>query len=104
MTIIRTPTIYATGLAVIPVSGSLLLVQSHYEKGPPLGVGHECKHHYLRKEYSHRTRETGVRKRRELPRSYLLIKDLTRVMNRLKAMYRSWAIACAEPQMTSKSG
>src|SRR5438270_7628242 len=39
--------------------------------------------------------ETGVRMLRELARSYLtLIKDLTRVMNRLKAMYRSWAIPC----------
>src|ERR1700680_2858856 len=33
---------------------------------------------------------------RELARSYLnLVKDQTRVMNRLKAMYRSWAIPCA---------
>ena len=33
--------------------------------------------------------ETGVRMLRELARSYLtLVKDLTRVMNRLKAMYR----------------
>src|SRR5437667_10950318 len=33
---------------------------------------------------------------RELTRSYLtIVKDLTRVMNRLKAMYRSWAIPCA---------
>src|SRR5882762_3819124 len=40
--------------------------------------------------------ETGVRMLRELARSYLtLVKDLTRVMNRLKAMYRSWAIPCA---------
>jgi transposase len=39
--------------------------------------------------------ETGVRMLRELARSYLtLVKDLTRVMNRLKAMYRSWAIPC----------
>jgi transposase len=38
----------------------------------------------------------GVRKLRELARSYLtLVKDLTRVMNRLKAAYRSWAIPCA---------
>src|ERR1700731_2942617 len=37
--------------------------------------------------------ETGVRMLRELARSYLnLVKDQTRVMNRLKAMYRSWAI------------
>src|SRR5881227_2282517 len=35
--------------------------------------------------------ETGVRMLRELARSYLtIVKDLTRVMNRLKALYRSW--------------
>jgi transposase len=40
--------------------------------------------------------ETGVRMLRELARSYLnLVKNQTRVMNRLKAMYRSWAIPCA---------
>jgi transposase len=40
--------------------------------------------------------ETSVRMLRELARSYLtIVKDLTRVMNRLKALYRSWAIACA---------
>ena len=33
---------------------------------------------------------------RELTRSYLtIVKDLSRVMNRLKALYRSWAIPCA---------
>jgi hypothetical protein len=33
---------------------------------------------------------------RELARSYLtIVKDLSRVMNRLKAVYRSWAIPCA---------
>src|SRR5215831_17310488 len=32
---------------------------------------------------------------RELARSYLtIVKDLSRVMNRLKALYRSWAIPC----------
>jgi hypothetical protein len=37
-----------------------------------------------------------VRTLRELARSYLtIVKDLTRVMNRLKALYRSWAIPCA---------
>ena len=37
--------------------------------------------------------ETGVRMLRELARSYLnLVKDQTRVMNRLKAMYRSCRI------------
>jgi hypothetical protein len=40
--------------------------------------------------------ETGVRMLGELSRSYLtIVKDLSRVMNRLKAVYRSWAIPCA---------
>src|SRR4030081_3641836 len=40
--------------------------------------------------------ETGVRMLRELSRSYLtIVKDLSRVMNRLKALYRGWAIPCA---------
>jgi len=40
--------------------------------------------------------ETGVRMLRELVRSYLtVVKDLSRVMNRWKALYRSWAIPCA---------
>jgi len=39
--------------------------------------------------------ETGVRTLRELARSYLTTtRDLTRVMSRLKALYRSWAIPC----------
>ena len=40
--------------------------------------------------------ETGVRMLRELSRSYLtIVKDLSQVMNRLKAVHRSWAIPCA---------
>jgi len=40
--------------------------------------------------------ETGMRMLRELACSYLtVVKDLSRVMNRLKALYRSWAIPCA---------
>ncbi len=40
--------------------------------------------------------EHGLRTLKELARSYLTItKDLTRVMNRLKALYRSWGIPCA---------
>jgi transposase len=40
--------------------------------------------------------ESGIRMLRELARSYLtIVKDLSRVMNRLKALYRSWAIPCA---------
>ena len=46
--------------------------------------------------------ESGVRTLRELSRSYLTAsKDLTRVMNRLKAIYRSWAIPCAGQQVYS---
>ena len=46
--------------------------------------------------------ESGVRTLRELGRSYLTItKDLTRVMNRLKALYRSWAIPCAGQKVYS---
>src|ERR1700752_2383465 len=40
--------------------------------------------------------ENGVRTLPELGRSYITVtKDLTRVMNRVKALYRSWAIPCA---------
>jgi transposase len=40
--------------------------------------------------------EAGNRALKELARSYLtLTRDTTRVMNRLKALYRSWAIPCA---------
>jgi integrase len=51
---------------------------------------------YLNKLSSVYHGETGVRMLRELARSYLtIVKDLTRVMCRLKAVYRSWAIPCA---------
>src|SRR5437588_10016157 len=40
--------------------------------------------------------ESGVRMLRELARRYLtIVKDVSRVMSRLKAIYRSWAIPCA---------
>src|SRR5580700_6301884 len=42
----------------------------------------------------------GIRTLKELARSYLAItRDLTRVMSRLKAIYRSWAIPCAGQQV-----
>ena len=45
--------------------------------------------------------ENGLRTMKELARSYLTIsKDLTRVMNRLKSLYRSWGIPCAGNQCT----
>src|SRR6202044_1320749 len=38
----------------------------------------------------------GIRALKESSRSYLaLTRDTTRVMNRVKALYRSWAIPCA---------
>ena len=44
--------------------------------------------------------EHGLRMLRELSRSYLTItKDLGRVMNRLKALYRGWNIPCAGTQV-----
>jgi hypothetical protein len=40
--------------------------------------------------------EHGMRTLKELGRSYLTItKDLARVMSRIKALYRSWAIPCS---------
>ncbi len=46
--------------------------------------------------------ESGVRVLRELGRCYLtMTKDLTRVMNRLKAIYRSRAIPCAGQKVYS---
>ena len=47
--------------------------------------------------------ENGVRTLKELARSYLAItQDLTRVMNRLKALYRSWAIPCADERVSPR--
>ena len=48
--------------------------------------------------------ENGLRLLKELSRSYLTIsKDLGRVMNRLKALYRSWAIPCAGRKSTHRA-
>src|SRR5271154_4602429 len=44
--------------------------------------------------------EHGLRSLKELVRSYLTItKDLVRVMTRVKAVYRSWAIPCSGKQV-----
>ena len=46
--------------------------------------------------------EHGLRTLRELARAYLTItRDLTRVMSRLKAIYRGWGIRCAGQQVYS---
>src|SRR5260370_3056064 len=45
----------------------------------------------------------GTRALKELGRSYLtLTQDSTRVMNRIKSVYRSWAIACAGTSVYSR--
>ena len=55
---------------------------------------------FLNKLHSVYHGETGIRTLKELARSYLTItRDLTRVMNRLKAIYRGWGIACAGQQV-----
>jgi transposase len=52
---------------------------------------------YLRSVYHG---ENGLRTLKELARSYLTIsKDLTRVMNRVKALYRGWGIPCGGQQV-----
>jgi hypothetical protein len=44
--------------------------------------------------------ENGLRTLRELAHSYQVVsKDMQRVMNRLKALYRSWGIPCAGTQI-----
>jgi transposase len=44
--------------------------------------------------------EHGLRTVRELARTYQTVsQDLTRVMNRVKALYRGWGIACAGTQV-----
>src|ERR1700675_492516 len=44
--------------------------------------------------------EHGMRTLKELARSYItMTRDLTRVMSRLKAIYRGWGIACAGQQV-----
>ena len=48
--------------------------------------------------------ENGLRTLRELARSYQTIsKDLTRVVNRLKALYRGWGIPCAARSCSTNS-
>ena len=47
--------------------------------------------------------ENGLRTLRELARSYQVVsKDLKRVMNRIKALYRSWGIPCTGTQVYSR--
>ena len=55
---------------------------------------------YLNKLSSVYHGEPGIRALKELARSYIaMTRDLTRVMSRLKAIYRSWAIPCAGQQV-----
>src|SRR2546430_6461942 len=46
----------------------------------------------------------GTRALKELGRSYLTVtKDVTRVMIRIKSVYRSWVILCAGPSVYTRS-
>jgi len=55
---------------------------------------------YLNKLSSVYHGEPGIRTLKELARSYIaMTRDLTRVMSRLKAIYRSWGIPCAGQQV-----
>jgi transposase len=55
---------------------------------------------YMKKIQSVYHGEHGLRTLKELVRSYLTItQDLTRVMSRVKAIYRSWAIPCNGKQV-----
>src|ERR1035437_7053159 len=55
---------------------------------------------YLNKLHPVYHGSAGIRTLKELARSYLAItRDLTRVMSRLKAIYRSWSISCAGQQV-----
>ena len=55
---------------------------------------------YLNKFKSVYHGEHGLRTLKELARSYLtLTRDLTRVMARIKAIYRGWGISCAGQQV-----
>src|SRR5215472_17614389 len=48
--------------------------------------------------------EHGLRTMKELARSFLTItKDVTRVMNRIKALYRSWGIPCVGNEVYAPS-
>src|SRR6202166_1823782 len=65
-------------------------------KNDRIDVGKLAELLYLNKLSSVYHGENGVRALKELARSYLTVtKDLSQVMNRLKAVYRSWAIPCA---------
>ena len=56
---------------------------------------------YLKSVYHE---DHGLRMLKELSRSYLTVsQDLTRVMNRIKALYRGWAIPCGGTQVYAPS-
>jgi len=62
---------------------NLVTLVTFFQQGIPSRIAH------------HDFRDGSLSKCEELSRSYLTIsKDLTRVMNRLKALYRGWGICC----------
>lgn len=80
-----------------PRKNALLKEGNKSDKIDACKLAHLLRGGFLRPVYHG---EKGVRTLKELSRSYLTIsKDLTRVMNRLKALYRGWGIACAGRQV-----
>jgi transposase len=84
-------------LACDPRKNALLKVGNKSDRVDSRKLAELLRSNLLRSVYHE---ETGLRTVKELARSYLTItKDLTRVMTRVKALYRSWAIPCAGQQV-----
>ncbi len=103
------PPTRATGIASAKIQ--VVIASPEYTPVTPLpadsGIGHFYSYFpeladrlYMNKLSSVYHGEHGLRTLKELVRSYLTIsKDLSRVMTRVKAIYRSWAIPCTGKQV-----
>jgi transposase len=89
---------YVTKLVVCnPRKSALLKDGDKSDKIDARKLGELLRGGYLKPVYH---KDHGLRMLRELSRSYLtLSRDLTRVMNRIKALYRGWAIPCRGMQV-----
>src|ERR1700693_2803406 len=87
----------AQALVCDPRKNALLKVGNKSDRIDARKLAELLRSNLLRSVYHE---DMGLRMVKELARSYLTItKDLTRVMSRLKALYRSWAIPCAGQQV-----
>jgi transposase len=85
------------GVACDPRKNALLKVGNHNDRMDARKLSELL---YLNKLSPVYHGEQGIRTLKELARSYITItRDLTRVMSRLKAIYRSWGIPCAGQQV-----